>query len=142
MSDATPPRDAAGSGEKKNERAFAIFAPPDRIWDTLLKEVRLGVDSGRAQIVRQEAPRNLLLDVRMGWGLCVRYEYRLSALSPEVAQNREGTEVAVTVAPYGFRHAVANIITFGRALTPHMLGVTQGLSNLKQAVEADADRLN
>ena len=39
------------------------------------------------------------------------------------------------VTPYGLRHALANVLTFGRALTPHMLGVTQGLANLKAAAE-------
>lgn len=124
---------------KKNERAFAIFAPPDRIWRTLIEEVRLGVESGRAQIVRQEAPRVLLLDVRLGWGLYVRYEYQLTPLAQATAQDRAGTEVAVTVAPFGLRHAIASIITFGRALTPHMLAVTQGLANLKETVETDAN---
>lgn len=121
----------------RNERAFAILAPPDRIWRTLLEEVQLGVESGRVEIVRQVAPRTILLDVRIGWGLAVRYDYRLSH-GPEHAPESPVTEVAVAVTPYGFRHAMANIITFGRALTPHMLAVTQGLANLKQAVEADS----
>lgn len=118
---------------KKNERAFAIHAPPDVIWRTLLDEVRGGVESGRAEIVRQEAPRVLLLDVRLGWGLTVRYHYALK-------QQTEQTEVAVTVTPYGIRHSLANIVSFGRGVTPYMLAVTQGLANLKQAAEREARR--
>ena len=131
--DAEPPLEQPPGN--KNERAFAILAPPDRIWRALLQEVHAGVDSGRAQIVRQEAPRALLLNVRIGWGLAVRYDYRLTP-TPQHTSDAPETEVAVTVDPYGLRHALANIITFGRAMTPHMLAVTQGLANLKQAVEA------
>ncbi|MXY79647.1 MAG: hypothetical protein F4Y94_08185 [Chloroflexi bacterium] len=128
------PDDAPAS--PKNERAFAISADPDRIWRLLLDEVRLGVESGRAEIIRQEAPRALLLDVRLGPGLSVRYEYSLTSLPRRAAQGDRGeTEVAVRVTPYGLRHALANVLTFGRALTPHMLGVTQGLANLKAAAE-------
>ncbi|MEE9277126.1 MAG: hypothetical protein V3V06_01815 [Dehalococcoidia bacterium] len=113
----------------KNERAFAINAPPDVIWRTLLDEVRAGVESGRAQVVHEEAPRGLVLDVRMGWGLGVRYDYRLSVQAAH-------TEVAVTVAPHGLRYALANIISFGRGSSPYMLAVTQGLANLKEVAEA------
>ncbi len=149
MDDPSGPHDARPAGQRdrpgsddapaspRNERAFAILAPPDRIWQALLEEVQLGVESGRVEIVHQEAPRTILLDVQIGWGLAVRYDYRLSH-GPQHAPEAPVTEVAVAVTPYGFRHAVANIITFGRALTPHMLAVTQGLANLKQVVEADS----
>ncbi len=116
-----------------NERAFAIQASPDVIWRALRREVQAGLDSGRASLVREEAPRQLVLDVRMGWGLRVRYRYALKAESGH-------TEVAVQVAPYGIRHAVSNIISLGRGATPYMVAVTQGLSNLKAAAEADAQR--
>ena len=97
------------------------------------------MESGRAEIIRQEAPRALLLDVRIGPGLGVRYEYSLTRLPRRAAQGDRGeTEVAVRVTPYGLRHALANVLTFGRALTPHMLGVTQGLANLKAAAEGRA----
>lgn len=134
---APAPDDAPAS--PKNERVFAIGADPDRIWRLLLDEAQLGVESGRAEIVRQEAPRTLLLDVRMGPGLGVRYEYRLTPQPRRAGQgDLRQTEVAVTVTPYGLRHALANVVTLGRALTPHMLGVTQGLANLKAAAEGPA----
>lgn len=135
MSEAHPQRPQPDQQpDQKNERAFAIEVEQDEIWRLLLEEVRLGVESGRAQIVHQEAPRALLLDIRLGWGLAVRYDYRLSPL-PRHAGDLPQTEAAVTVVPYGIRHALANIITFGRAITPYMLAVTQGLSNLKAAAE-------
>ena len=117
--------------EKKNERAFAIQAPPEVIWRILLEEVREGVESGRAAIVRQEAPRALVLDVRLGWGLRVRYDYALT-------RAMQHTEVAAVVAPYGMRHSLANIVSLGRGGTPYMLAITQGLANLKEAAEREA----
>ena len=120
----------------KNQRVFAIEAPPSRIWRTLLKEVREGVESGTATILREDAPELLELEVRMSRGLVVRYRYALVVNGPH-------TEVAVTVNPYGLRFAVANIFSLGRGVTPYMLAVTQGLSNLKASVEdglpGDAD---
>ncbi len=133
--------DSAAPASPKNERVFAIRADPDRIWRLLLDEAQLGVESGRAEIVRREARRSLLLDVRMGPGLAVRYEYRLTPMPRRAAHGDRGeTEVAVRVSPYGLRHALANVVTLGRALTPHMLAVTQGLANLKAAAEGRAGR--
>ncbi|PZC44707.1 MAG: hypothetical protein DK306_001713 [Chloroflexi bacterium] len=136
MSEPRPPEPDPARPDRKNERAFAIQSPQHEIWRLLLDEVHLGVDSGRAEIVRQEPPRTLVVDIRLGRGLSVRYDYQLTPLRPDVGQpNLPHTEVAVTVVPYGMRHALANIITFGRGLTPHMLAVTQGLANLKAAAE-------
>jgi len=115
----------------KHERAFAIHAPPDAIWRLLTEEIRAGVEVGRAEITHQEQPRRIVVGVRLGWGLAVRYDYRL-AVRPD------HTEVAVEVAPHGIRHALANIVSFGRATTPYLLAVTQGLANLKEAAERNA----
>ena len=116
-----------------HERAFAIAAPPQLIWRTLRAEVQAGVQSGRATILHEEAPRRLDLDVHLGWGLRVRYTYQLTLRAQD-------TEVAVTVAPYGIRHALANILSLGRGATPYLLAVTQGLANLKTVAEAAAAR--
>ncbi len=112
----------------KNERVFAIEAPPRRIWRTLLNEVRTGVESGTVTILREEPPELLELEVRISRGLAIRYRYAL-------VRNGSNTEVAVTVNPYGLRFAVANIFSLGRGVTPYMLAVTQGLANLKASVE-------
>lgn len=114
----------------KHERAFAIQAPPDTIWRLLRAEIRSGVEAGRAEITHEEQPRQIVVGVRLGWGLGVRYDYRL-------AVRADHTEVAVEVAPHGFRHALANIVSLGRASTPYLLAVTQGLANLKEAAEGE-----
>ena len=118
-----------------HERAFAMHASPEIIWRTLLAEVEQGVGTGRAQIVHQEAPRWLDLTVRLGWGLRVRYQYR-------IRQTPDHTEVAVDVAPFGLRHAFANIFALGRGTTPYLLAASQGLANLKAEAERAADVLD
>ena len=117
----------------RNERAFAVQAPPPVIWRVLLDEVRSGVESGRAQIVRQEEPRRLVLDVFLSRGLGVRYVY-------EISEQRQHTEVSVQIAPFGLRHRFANILSFGRGDMPYLLAATQGLANLKLAAEEAAQR--
>ncbi len=114
--------------ERKDERAFAIDAPRDRIWNALLKEVRDGVESGVATILREERPRLLELDVQVARGLGIRYCYTLTV---DVSH----TEVAVRVYPYGIRFAIGNIMSLGRGRTSYMLAATQGLANLKASVE-------
>ncbi len=115
----------------KKERAFAIHAPPAVIWKTLMGEVEEGVRSGRAVIVHQEAPRRLVLEIRLGWGLAARYTYELSLAGAH-------TEVAGRVDAHGVRNRVARVITLGRSSTPYMLALTQGLANLKAAAEETA----
>ncbi|HJN93674.1 MAG TPA: hypothetical protein QGF05_13245 [Dehalococcoidia bacterium] len=117
----------------KNERAFAIQASPEVIWGVLTEEIEAGVDAGRARVEHQERPRSIAFVVQLGWGLSVRYQYRIST---EV----DHTEVAVEVTPFGFRHAIANIISFGRGSTPLMVAATQGLANLKDEAEREAAR--
>ena len=112
----------------EQERAFAIQAEPDLIWRLLRAEVKAGVDDGRARILREEVPRYLDLDVRLGWGLRVRYTYRISVQGTH-------TEIEARVVPYGIRFALANIVSLGRGATPHLLAVTQGLANLKAEAE-------
>lgn len=115
------------------ERAFGIHAPPEVIWRILIEEIQQGVDAGRARIDHQERPRSITFIVKLGWGLSVRYQYQISV---EV----EHTEVAVDVTPFGFRHAVANVMSFGRGSTPLMIAATQGLANLKDEAEREAAR--
>ncbi len=117
----------------KNERAFAIHASPEIIWKVLLAEIYEGIEAGRAELEHQEAPRSISIFVRLGRGLSVRYEYRISV-------EPEHTEVAVEITPFGFRHAVANIMSFGRGSTPLMVAATQGLANLKDQAEREAAR--
>ena len=114
----------------KRERAFAISASPQKIWRVLIKEVYSGVQLGRVTIIEERPYSFLELNVRLNKGLAVLYRY-------ELIQSESYTEVSVTVEPYGIRYVLANIFSFGRGITPHMLAVTQGLANLKEVVEND-----
>ena len=117
-----------------DDRAFAVQAPPEVIWRLLRQEAQEGVESGRARILRQEAPRRMVLTVQMGWGLQIEYEYG-------IAVKEDHTEVSCRVRPHGLRHRMANLISFGRGTTPYQLALTQGLANLKQEAEKVAAKL-
>ena len=112
------------------EHAFEIEAPVEDIWRALRNEAQAGVDAGQAVLIAAERPRRLELDVAVGWGLTVRYAYKLS-------RSGDNSVVIVEVTPRGMRWALSNIITLGRGITPFSLAVTQGLANLKETVEGD-----
>ena len=112
------------------EHAFEIEAPVEDIWRALRNEAQAGVDAGQAVLIAAERPRRLELDVPVGWGLTVRYAYKLSRAG-------DNSVVIVEVTPRGIRWALSNIITLGRGITPFSLAVTQGLANLKETVEGD-----
>ena len=106
-----------------DDRAFAVQAPPEVIWRLLRQEAQEGVESGRARILHQEAPRRMVLTIQMGWGLQIEYV------------KEDHTEVSCRVRPHGLRHRMANLISFGRGTTPYQLALAQGLANLKQEAE-------
>ena len=140
----TPPADGSQESTdtgKRNERVFAVHAPPDVIWRHLREEIAEGQTAGRVRIQHEEGPRQIVFWVRMGWGLEVRYDYRIT-VEPQQASalGRSGPycEVSVEVNPIGIRHAFANMLALGRGATPYLLAATQGLANLKEIAEADA----
>ena len=117
----------------QNQATFAIQAPVEVIWRTLLAEVQTGVAAGRARIVRQEAPRYLEVEVALGWALGARYAYEIVVLPGS-------SEVTGRVQPYGLRHRLANLFALGRASRPYVTALGQGLANLKQAAESRGER--
>ena len=125
---------------KRSERVFAIHAPPTVVWRHLRAEIAEGQTSDKVRIQHEEPPRQIVFWVRMGWGLEVRYDYRISVEpAPAPGPQRAGPhcEVAVEVSPVGIRHAFANMLALGRGTTPYLLAATQGLANLKETAEAD-----
>ena len=119
---------------RTRETAFAIHAPPARIWALLRAEIEDGVAAGRAAVVCEEAPRLLTVDVRIGWGVAVRYLYRLGIIG-------DHTEVACEVSPHGFRFALGNILSLGRGTQAYRFAAAQGLANLKAAAEDASARM-
>jgi hypothetical protein len=109
------------------EKAFAIKATPETIWQALQADLAEGdLD---AFSVERSIPNELIeLQVRLQGGVDAALTYTLIP--------RDGfTEVVATMEPTGFRYLVFRIITFGRANINYELVLVQGLSNLKQAVE-------
>lgn len=124
----------------RSERVFAMHAPPTVIWRHLRAEIAQGQTSDRVRIQHEEPPRQIVFWVRMGWGLEVRYDYRISeqpAPAPGTQRTSSYCEVSVEVSPVGIRHAFANVLALGRGSTPYLLAATQGLANLKETAEAD-----
>jgi len=111
------------------EHAFEIRAEPEAIWRALRAEADEGVRVGRAELLREERPRALTLDVEIGWGLTVHYAYTLRAVTG-------GSQVSVAITPRGIRWALSNILMLGRGITPFSLAAAQGLANLKETLEA------
>ena len=140
----TPPIDDSPSPQQtrpnRSERVFAIHAPPTVVWRHLRREIADGQTSDRVRIQHEEPPRQIVFWIRIGWGLEVRYDYRIS-VEPARARSVQPTgpycEVSVEVSPVGIRHAFANVLALGRGIAPYLLAATQGLANLKQAAEAD-----
>ena len=140
----TPPTDESPPPQRtrpnRSERVFAIHAPPTVVWRHLRTEIADGQTSDRVRIQHEEPPRQIVFWVRMGWGLEVRYDYRISvepAPAPGAQPVGPYCEVSVEVSPVGIRNAFANVLALGRGTTPYLLAATQGLANLKQTAEAD-----
>ena len=116
------------------EKAFAIKAEPPAIWRALTGELQVA-DQG-AYTVEHAVPNELLsLWVELQGGIRANLTYRL-------IPRDDHTEVVATMAPQGFRYAVFRMITLGRYDTNFEVLLVQGLANLKQAVESNAEPLN
>jgi hypothetical protein len=109
------------------EKAFAIKAPPETIWQALQADLAEG-DLSRFSVERSIPNELLEISVRLQGGVDAALTYRL-------VPHENYTEVSATLEPMGFRYLVFRIITFGRANVNYELVLVQGLSNLKQAVE-------
>ena len=113
------------------EKAFAIKAEPAAIWHALTGELEVADES--AYSVERAVPNELLsLWVELQGGVRAILSYRL-------IPRDDHTEVVATMEPQGFRYAVFRILTMGRADTNYELLLVEGLSNLKQAVEAGGE---
>ena len=140
----TPPTDDSPQSEQirlnRSERVFAIHATPAVVWRHLRAEIADGQTSDRVRIQHEEPLRQIVFWVRMGWGLEVRYDYRInveSAPAPGAQRTPPYCQVSVEVSPVGLRHAFTNVLALGRGTTPYLLAATQGLANLKETAEAD-----
>lgn len=110
------------------EKAFAIKADPAVIWDALNRDLD-AASSDQYQIERRNRPEFIELSVELGGGIPATLSYKIIP--------RDGhTEVVATMAPQGFRYFLFRLLTLGRVDTNYEILLVEGLSNLKQAVEA------
>ena len=110
------------------ERAFAINATPETIWDALWHDLSQG-DTDAFTVESSTWPRSLTVLVDLG-GMPSRLLYTL--------EPRDGhTEVSVLVDALSWRYALYQVITFGHYRRNLELMLTVALSNLKTALEGE-----
>jgi hypothetical protein len=111
------------------ERAFAINATPETIWDALWHDLSQG-DEAAFTVETSTWPRTLSILVSLG-GMPSRLVYSL--------EPRDGhTEVSVLVDALSWRYALYQVVTFGHYRRNLELMLTVALSNLKTALEGEA----
>jgi len=109
------------------EKAFAINATPEKVWDALTGELEIADEADYT--IERAVPNELLsLWVNLMGGVRAVITYRL-------IPRDEHTEVVATMEPQGFRYAMFRIITMGRADINYEMVMVEGLANLKAAAE-------
>lgn len=112
------------------EKAFAINAEPAAIWRALTGELEVA-DGGGYEVERAVPNELLSIWVDLQSGIRAMITYR-------IIPRDEHTEVVATIEPEGFRYALFRVLTFGRADVNFEIMLTEGLANLKSAVEGEA----
>jgi hypothetical protein len=108
------------------ERAFAINADPETIWDALWHDL----SQGEADVFDVESstwPRSLSVLVSLS-GMPSRLTY-------SIEPRPDHTEVAILAEALSWRYALYQFITFGHYRRNLELMLTVALSNLKTALE-------
>ena len=110
------------------ERAFAINADSETIWDALWHDLSQG-DADVFDVESSAWPRTFSLLVSLG-GMPCRLTY---SIEPRV----EHTEVAILAEALSWRYAIYQIASFGHYRRNLELTLTIALSNLKIALEGE-----
>jgi hypothetical protein len=115
------------------EKAFAIRAAPDAIYDALDGELREAAsdDDGAFEVLERDPGRRMALRVSIG-GVPCRLTY---VITPRLVD----TEVSATLEPSGWRYALFRFITLGMNQQGFELALVQGLANLKAALEDEPE---
>lgn len=111
------------------EKAFAIRASPERIWEALIGEMAAAEPGGHT-VELADPPRLLALRLAIA-GVPARLSYR-------IAPQANYTEVAARLEPSGLRYALFQFFTLGRFGSGFEVLLVEGLANLKRAVEGGA----
>jgi hypothetical protein len=113
------------------EKAFAIEAPPEVIWDALWSDLSEG-DESAYQLEGSTWPTRLQLNVDMSGVRCL-LTYTLTPM-PDSAS----TEVAAALEPLSKRYSLYYLVTFGHIKRNYEMLLVTGLANLKAHVEGTA----
>ena len=110
------------------ERAFAIHADPETIWDALWHDLSQG-DAQAFDVESSTWPHTLSLRVDLS-GMPARLIYTIAP--------RDGhTEVSIHAEALSWRYALYQVLTFGHYRRNLELLLTVALSNLKTALEGE-----
>ena len=111
------------------EKAFAIHAPPEAIFEALERELgEAAPDAGGTfEVLRRDPPRAIDLRVTIGGMPCW--------LTYLIEPKQEHTEVTARLTPFGWRYLAFKIITLGMRNDGFEIPLVEGLANLKAAVE-------
>ena len=110
------------------EKAFAIEAPPEAIWEALWADLAEG-DESRFHVEGSTWPKRLELDVDLA-GMRCNLTYTLTPM-----EQAGFTEVAANLAPLGKRYGLYYLLTFGHIKRNYEMLLVSGLANLKAHVE-------
>lgn len=111
------------------EKAFAIQAAPHDIYAALERDIAgEGQRDGDFEVIRRQQDHEIELRVRIA-GIPCWLTYRLEP-------RPDYTEVVALLIPFGFKYAFFKAITLGLRDQGFEVALVQGLSNLKDAVEA------
>ena len=110
------------------EKAFAIKAPPDVIWDALWTDLAEG-DESLYNLEGSSRPARLQLKVDMSGVDCL-LTYTLRPM-----QEQEFTEVAASLEPMSKRYSLYYLLTFGHIKRNYEMLLVEGLVNLKAHIE-------
>ena len=105
-----------------------IDAPADLVWQLLREEASQGEALGQAVALSEIPGRELLIEVRMGFGFSVQHAYRIERLG-------ERCRISDQLRPLGWRWRLSNVFLFGRGLRPLEAAAAQGLRNLRETAE-------
>jgi hypothetical protein len=120
---------ARGEPAVSFEKAFAMHAPPEAIFEALERELGEAESDagGTFEVLRREPPRAIDLRVTIGGMSCW--------LTYELEPKQGHTEVTARLTPFGWRYLAFKIITLGLRNDGFEIPLVEGLANLKAAVE-------
>ena len=110
------------------EKAFAIQANPETIWDALWADLGQG-DESLYHLEGSSWPTKLELEVNLSGVRCL-LAYTLSPM-----EQAGSTEVSASLVPLSKRYGLYFLVTFGHIKRNYEMVLVAGLANLKAHVE-------